>query len=74
MPVTAEQEAQSLVEKARNDARAEARQIIEKARAAGESAQVITDAEEKNRMLETMAGKNMDQAVSYVMDRILGRG
>jgi len=74
MPVTAEQEAQSLVEKARNDARAEARQIIEKARSVGESARVITEAEEKNRQLETMANKNMDRAVSFVMDHILGRG
>jgi cell division septum initiation protein DivIVA len=74
MPVTAEQEAQSLVEKARNDARAEARQIIENARAAGESAQVITETEEKNRQLDSIAGKNMDKAISFVMDRILGRG
>ncbi len=74
MPVTAEQETQSLIEKARNDARAEARQIIENARSVGESAQVITEAEEKNRQLETMAKKNMDRAVSYVIDQILGRG
>jgi vacuolar-type H+-ATPase subunit H len=74
MPVTAEQEALSLVEKTRNDARAEARQIIDKARSTGESAQVITEAEQKNRQLESIASKNIDRAVSFVMDKILGRG
>ncbi len=74
LPLTADQEAQALIEKARNDAQAEARHIIASAQTGDETALVLAEVEEKNRQLAATAKKNFDHAVTYVLDRVIGRG
>ena len=74
LPVDAEKEAQALIEKTRADAQAEAQQLIAKARSEEETAQILTQAEEKVRQFETLASGNQDHAVSYVIARVVGKG
>ena len=73
LPVTAEQEAQALIEKARAEAQEEARAIVSKVQADEESARILSGIEEKNRQLETTAMNNLDRAVEYVLERVIGR-
>ena len=74
LPVTAEQEAQALIESARTEAEQKAREIVSEVKADEESARILSEAEEKNRQLESLAINNLDRAVSYVLDRVIGRG
>jgi vacuolar-type H+-ATPase subunit H len=74
LPVVAEQEAQALVEKARAEAEQEAREMLSKVRADEEAARILSEAEEKNRQIETVATKNLDRAVEFVLERVMGRG
>jgi vacuolar-type H+-ATPase subunit H len=73
LPVQAEKEAQALIEKARQDAEEEARQIISKAKCEEECAQILAEAEKKVKRTETLAASNFDHAVSYVLNRVIGR-
>jgi len=72
LPVQAEQEAQALIEKAKVDAQQEARQMVTKVKADEGGAQILTEAEEKNRQFEAVAMSNFDRAVAYVIDRVVG--
>ena len=74
LPVTAEQEAQALIEKARAEAEQKAREILSGVKADEESARILAEAEEKSRQLETRAMSNLDRAVTYVLERVIGRG
>jgi len=73
LPVTAEQEAQAILEKARAEAREEAQRLIGRAQAEEETARILTQAEEKNRQNEAMAMSNFDRAVTYILDRVVNR-
>ncbi|RPJ22320.1 MAG: hypothetical protein EHM33_23815 [Chloroflexi bacterium] len=73
LPALAEQEAQEIVNKARREAQEEARQIVTRAKAAGEIDRILAEAEEKNRQLEALAMSNFDRAVNYILDRVTGR-
>jgi len=73
LPIVAEQEAQSLLGKARADAHDEARQLVANAQAEDEVARILAQADEKNRQIETLAMKNFDRAVAYVLERLAGR-
>jgi vacuolar-type H+-ATPase subunit H len=73
LPIQAEKEAQALIEKARQDAEEEARQIIAKAKCEEECDQIMADAEDKIKRTETLAASNFDHAVSYVLNRVIGR-
>jgi len=72
LPVNAEQEAQTLVEKAKVDAQQEARQMISKVKADEGSSNILSVAEEKNRQFEALAMSNFDRAVAFVVDRVVG--
>ena len=72
LPVQAEQEAQALIEKAKVDAQQEARAMINKVKADQGGAQILSEAEEKNRKFEALAMSNFDRAVAYVVDRVVG--
>jgi V/A-type H+/Na+-transporting ATPase subunit G/H len=74
LPAKAEQEARELVERARSQAQEEARQMVEKARAEQETSAILTQADEKNRETEKLATTNMDKAVAFVLDRVIGKG
>ena len=73
LPVLAEQEAQALIEKARADAQQKAREMISEVKADEESARILSEVEEKNKQFETLAMSNLDRAVSYVLERVIGR-
>ncbi len=73
LPARAEQEARDLLERARSQAQEEARQMIEKAQAAEETARILSKADDKNREIEKTAMKNMDKAVAYILERVIGR-
>ncbi len=73
VPARAEQEAQQIVERARTQAQEEARQMLEKAQAEEETASIISKAEDKNRETEKLATKNMDKAVAFILERVIGK-
>ena len=73
LPVTAEQEAQALIEKAQAEAHKEAREMASKVQADDESARILSEAEEKSKQLEAIAMSNLDRAVAYVLERVAGR-
>ena len=73
LPVSAEQEAQTLIEKARAEAQQQARDMVAGVKAEEESARILAEADEKNKQFETLAMSNFDRAVSYVLDRVIGR-
>jgi vacuolar-type H+-ATPase subunit H len=73
LPIQAQKEAQAIIEKARADAQEEARQMIAKAQAEQESADILSQADEKTRRTETLAKSNFNRAVAYVVSRVIGR-
>jgi len=74
LPVIAEQEAQGLIEKAKAEAEQEAREMLSKVQADEEGARILSEVEEKNRQFETVAVSNLDRAVEYVLERVIGKG
>jgi vacuolar-type H+-ATPase subunit H len=73
LPITADQEAQQLIEEARAAAQEEARQMVEKAQAVDEAARIMTEAQEKTRLLEKLTAANLDRAVAYVLEQVIGK-
>lgn len=73
LPLLADQEAQTIIEKTRAQAYEEARQLVAKAQADDEVAAILARAEEKNRQTEALAMSNFDRAVAHVLDRVIGR-
>jgi len=73
LPARAEQEAREILERARSQAQDEARQMLAKAQAEEETAAILSQAEEKNRETEKLAMKNLDKAVAYILQRLIGR-
>jgi V/A-type H+/Na+-transporting ATPase subunit G/H len=73
LPAHAEQEAQQLIDKARLEAQEEARQMLEKAQAEQETAGILSKADDKNRDIEKLAMKNLDSAVAFVLERVIGK-
>jgi cell division septum initiation protein DivIVA len=73
LPVIAEQEAQTLIEKARAEAQQIAREMVSEVKADEESARILAEVEEKNKQFEALATKNLDRAVDYVLERVIGR-
>jgi vacuolar-type H+-ATPase subunit H len=73
LPIQAEKEGQAIIAKARADAEKEARQMLESAKSEDEIAKITEDANEKVRRSETMAAANFHRAVSYVLNRVVGK-
>lgn len=73
LPVVAEQEAQALIEKAQAEAQQEAREMLSRVKADQEGDRILSEMEEKNRQFEDAAMRNFDQAVDYVLERVVGR-
>jgi vacuolar-type H+-ATPase subunit H len=76
LPVQAETEAQALLKKARTDAQAESRRLIAEAQAQAqdESARIVKKAEKEAERAEALAIRQLDHAVSYVLDQVAGKG
>ncbi len=73
LPLVAEQESQALIEKAKAEAQEKAREMVSKVQADDDSARILSEAEEKNRQFEALAMSNFDRAVTYVLERVIGR-
>jgi len=73
LPVIAEQEAQALIEKARAEAEQKAREMVSEVKAEEESARILSEAEEKNKQFEALSTSNLDRAVNFVLERVIGR-
>ena len=73
LPVLAEQESQALIEKTRADAQQKAREMVSEVKTDEESARILSEIEEKNKQFEALAMSNLDRAVTYVLDRVIGR-
>lgn len=73
LPRLAEQEAQALIAQAKKEAEEEARRILAEAQAADRAKEILEDVERQKGELETKANANLDQAVNYVLERVLGR-
>jgi hypothetical protein len=73
IPVMAEQEAQALIAKAKKEAEDEAGQILTAAQSVDAAQGVSAEAGAKDNEFEALAKKNFDQAVSYVLERVIGR-
>ncbi len=73
IPAQAEQEAREIVERARSQAQEEANQMLGKAQAEDETAAILSKADEKNRETEKRAMQNMDKAIAYILERVIGK-
>jgi vacuolar-type H+-ATPase subunit H len=73
LPLLAEQEAQALIEKAQAEAQQKASEMLSDVKADEESARILAEVEEKNRHFEAIAMSNMDRAVAFVLERVIGR-
>ena len=73
LPISAEQESQTVLEKARAAAQDEARQLIASAQAKEETDRILLEAEQKNGQTEALAMSNFDRAVNYILDRVIGK-
>ncbi len=73
LPVLAEQEAQALIEKAKAEAEEEARQIIAQAQSVDAAQDTSAESAAKNSDLEALAKKNFNQAVNFVLERVIGK-
>lgn len=73
LPISADQESQAGLEKARADAQVEARQLIANAQAKEETSRILAEAQKKNHQVEVLAMSNFDRAVNYILDHVIGR-
>ncbi len=73
LPAQAEQEARQIIERARSQAQEEARQMLAKAQAEQETQTILSKADDKNREIEKLAMKNMDRAVAFILERVIGK-
>lgn len=73
LPRAAEQEAQTLIARAKSEAQEEARRIIAEAQSEDQANAVLTEVERKNSEIEAKANANFDKAVTYVLERVIGR-
>jgi len=73
IPQQAEQEAKTLVEKARLDAEKEANKILASAEAKDECEKILAQAEENIERTQKLSKQNFNRAVTYVISRVLGR-
>ena len=74
LPVQAEKEAQEILDKARAAAEEEARKMLATAHAEEESADILAQADQNVQRIETLALGNLNRAVAYVLNRVVGRG
>ena len=73
LPLQAEADAQLIVEEARAAAERDARQMVEQARADDQTATIMSAAESRTRESELLAATHLEQAIQYVLDRVIGK-
>jgi vacuolar-type H+-ATPase subunit H len=73
IPIQAEAEAAAIVENARAAAQDEARRMIEDAQKGDEATEIISQAQANMSRKAELADQNLEKAVTYVVERVLGR-
>jgi V/A-type H+-transporting ATPase subunit G/H/F-type H+-transporting ATPase subunit b len=73
LPARAEREAQAMIAQARADAEAEARKIIEAAQSEDRAKDIVAGMTKTSSDAETKAKANFDKAVTYVLERVIGK-
>ena len=73
VPILAEQDAQAIIERTLSEAHEDARKLVSKAQAEEEVSRILDQAEEKNRQVEALVMSNFDRAVTYILDRVIGK-
>ena len=73
LPAQAEQEAQAMIAQAKADADAEARKIVEAARSEDKVNEILAGMTKTSSDAEAKAKANFDKAVTYVLDRVIGK-
>ena len=73
LPARAEQEAQAMIAQARENAEAEARKIIEAAESEDQAKGIAASMAKTSSDAEAKAKANLDKAVAYVLERVVGK-
>ena len=73
IPAKAEQEAQEIIAKAKADAQEEARKLVSGAQAEDAAVQGKSKEASGNGEFEASARKNLDKAVAFVLERVIGK-
>ena len=73
LPAQAEAEAQEIVSSARTAAEEEARRIVAQASAEDQVAGIASSAQERISQTEKLAASNLERAVEYVLERVMGK-
>ena len=73
LPVQAEREASEIIERTRTEAQAAAQRVISEAAAQDETATIAAESQKRIRESEDLAKRNLDRAVQFVLDRVLGK-
>lgn len=73
LPNQSEQEAQKIIEKAREDAQAQAQQLLRQAQAQDAYDSTLRQAQEEIGRMESLARNHFDRAVGYILDRLAGK-
>ncbi len=73
IPAKAEIEGQELIEQSRAKAQEDARALLTKAQSEQESNTILADTNERVLISERTAMGNMNRAVAYVLDRVVGK-
>jgi F0F1-type ATP synthase membrane subunit b/b' len=73
IPAQAEIEAQELITHSRAKAQEEARALVAQAEAEQEANEILSETNERIRITELTAMGNLNQAVRYVLARVVGR-
>ena len=73
IPIQAEKDAQALIEKARAEAEEKARDIVAKAEPKEECDRIMAQATENARQTMELGMSHFDRAVSFVLNRVIGK-
>jgi len=72
LPAKAETQARAIIEQARAAAKQEAKKQLEQSAADDEAAEIISKSQAKMGEDDKLAEKNMDKAVRYVLQQVIG--
>ena len=73
LPAQAQEEARVFLEKVRSDAELETHQILVNAQADQEVTQILSEAQEQADQKKALAAQHIQQAISFVIDRVTGK-
>ena len=73
LPIQAEEAARVLIEKERASAREAASRMLAEAQSSEGATDIMSRTQEKMKASEDLAEKNLERAVAYVFDRVIGK-